>query len=192
MSTGVSTFSMYRRKLSPLSKLSKAKRQLLQHSFNQQQRVVDEFQIHQIIPNQKKIVKSEIPEIPKINTSKFKPREEMKVLVNEVKEKQSEKVIRFEEIKVCVTPNGSRLQRAQNFSEVMDDGITRANSDGNNGFDTYLLNKQLNNDLEQEVNYVPSNKLCIPVRKMYDFSRSINGAPKSKRKVSVILVLICF
>lgn len=90
---------------------------------------------------------------------------QIKVLIRKNDESSDEesdhKMIRFEEIKVWVTPNA--------YGDI----VNRTNSNGTNPYNI-MLGKQSNFDLEQEVNYVPSSKLILPNTQFWQFTDFVN------------------
>ena len=180
MSTGFTSHSNHRRKLSPIAKLSKTRRHFWQNGVSLKRPGVEEFNISQIVPDIKRtsekpvhkvMSKSHKPSRLEIN----RPSQEMNILISKHEDRSekelSDKFIKFEEIKVCVTPNGARYNRDSDLEEVIDDWFARSNSDNKEG-SNLIFGKLLNNDLEKEINYVPNNKLLFPTRPILFFNNS--------------------
>jgi hypothetical protein len=89
----------------------------------------------------------------------------MKILIHKNDEsgddEHANKMIRFEEIKVSVTPNGPRLQKNMEFSDADGGYVDKINSDSTIAYNKFL-GKQINFDLEEEVDYTPNTKLILP------------------------------
>jgi hypothetical protein len=89
----------------------------------------------------------------------------MKILIHKNDEsgddEHANKMIRFEEIKVSVTPNGPRCKKSIGFSEADREYEDKINSDNAVEYNKFL-GKQTNFDLEQEVDYTPNTKLILP------------------------------
>jgi len=69
-------------------------------------------------------------------------------------------------IKVWVTPTSSKFKRDYSFYDALGETFARNKSDikGSNIFE---YSRQLNNDLEREIDYYPPEKLKIPIKQMH-------------------------
>lgn len=89
----------------------------------------------------------------------------MKILIHKNDESNDDehanKMIRFEEIKVSVTPNGPRLKKSMDFCDADGEYIDKINSDNTIAYNKFLV-KQTNFDLEKEVDYTPNTKIILP------------------------------
>lgn len=181
---------MNKRRASPISKFSKTKRRFFPQNFKIYKEGVEEFKISQIIPDIKKeklkpmhkllnkTTKANLKNMGSFNNSERKNSiHQIKVMIHKNDESSEEesdhKMIRFEEIKVWVTPNGSRFKKNEEFDNAYGDYVNRTNSDGTNPYH-YMSGKQSNFDLEQEVNYVPSSKLILPNTQVWQFTDFVN------------------
>jgi hypothetical protein len=89
----------------------------------------------------------------------------MKILIHKNDEsgddEHANKMIRFEEIKVSVTPNGPRFKKSIEFGDADGEYVDKINSDNTIAYNKFL-GKSTNFDLEQEVDYTPNAKLILP------------------------------
>lgn len=69
-------------------------------------------------------------------------------------------------IKVWVTPTSSKFKKDIGNCDQFDDRFTGANSD-NKGNNILNIMRNLNDDLEKEINYKPCKKLGIPIKQMH-------------------------
>lgn len=127
---------------------------------------VEEFNISQIVPDIKQNVRKQ--EIQRVVNRPQKPSrirsnrtsQQMKIRIHKYDESSDDEkepqIIKFDKIKVWVTPNGSRFKKSMEFGDAVGDIFTRNNSDEKENWIDFLMGKLPNFDLEREVNYVPN------------------------------------
>jgi metal-dependent hydrolase (beta-lactamase superfamily II) len=138
--------------MSPAARIVKARKPFEANSFYLQRQGVEEFKIASITIKPSKFKRNKRSQQARIQIIKEELKSEKEI---------DNKIIKVGEIKVCVTPNGSRLKKNAQFSDTVEEELLRLNSKNQPTYDVFDK-MQRNFDLEREVNYIPNAKLSIP------------------------------